>query len=456
MTIGDTKGLPKLDLDAVYFLMFPGWEKELRSNRWHYASRWARHISVTLVQGVPSLGISESRSVAEPRIERCRILYVRSPDPDERAVQDGLIQAEQIRRDIAQQNYKRVAFWLYNPAYFMSWGMLPATVRVVHATENYFMYSNNTPEFLPRLKYCLRHADVAICCSEGVARSYSPHAGGEVVTITNGCDHEFYSKAEPDKSILALHGEFQRIAIFAGNIDERLDYDALLCAAERNKDVLIALFGPTNFLEKIHSRGFKRLVACRNVRHFGIVPVERLPSVYAACDLGILPYVYEPLLYENTFPLKTFEFVAAGLPVVARNLKMIEPFAGDGLIYECDTERFADAIGSTARASLTDAARARLESLGRAQDYDVKFTKAREVVSRHAERNAPNAPMMQMFAVHTGGFQSAIFLPALGTNLSANFPLRHLLARVASMLPIPAKQALKRMVPNSVIRFIVQ
>ena len=41
--------------DAIVFLIWPGWKTELRANRWHYASRWARHLPVILVQPVDGL-----------------------------------------------------------------------------------------------------------------------------------------------------------------------------------------------------------------------------------------------------------------------------------------------------------------------------------------------------------------------------------------------------------------
>jgi len=66
------------DVDAVYFLMFAGWKRELRSNRWHYASRWARHVPVVLVQ--PDQVIVTKKLVVEPepRIANCEILSVKT------------------------------------------------------------------------------------------------------------------------------------------------------------------------------------------------------------------------------------------------------------------------------------------------------------------------------------------------------------------------------------------
>ena len=55
-------------------LMFPGWEHELRSNRWHYASRWAKHRPVVLVQ--PTESGAGAALAAEERIPELPYLHV--------------------------------------------------------------------------------------------------------------------------------------------------------------------------------------------------------------------------------------------------------------------------------------------------------------------------------------------------------------------------------------------
>ena len=391
-------------LDAIYFLMFAGWEKELRANRWHYASRWARHIPVTLVQPTSFLSEFDSYAAAEPSIDNCRVLHVRAVGQGHSSLVDSLIQCEQIRRDIAAGGHNRVAFWLYDPSYFVTWTLLPAAVRVVHATENYLMFSNLPPQFGERLKYCLAHADLTICCSEGVAASYGPWCEGRVETITNGCDYEFYANAVPDADLTALRKCYDSIVVFAGNVDQRLDYVAIAMAADAHPKILFAFFGPTNFTDADNDFAFQRLCARPNIRYFGRVSAERLPAIYAACDVGILPYIFEPLLCENGFPLKTFEMAAGELPLVAQNLQLIEPFVGDGIVYARSREEFVSALGFVGRDMLTEAARLRLAELARSQDYEPKFDAVRRMVENIAGSSRARAPITELFLSERVGF----------------------------------------------------
>ena len=460
-------------VDSVYFLMFPGWNGEMRSNRWHYASRWAAHCPVTLVQTVPSLGQFESYSVVEPRFGNCRILYVRAMDWGRSAFENGLIQAEQIRSDIGARGFRRVLFWMYDPSYLVTWVMLPALVRVLHATENYFMYpdelfgsASGRASLVRRWKYCMGHADAVICCSDGVAESCRPHVrGGRVETITNGCDREFYAGAGPDRAIATLRGTLDRIAVFAGNIDERVDYVALAKAAEWNPEVLFLLVGPKNVDRPEFSRAFDRFVARPNAHYLDRVPVERLPGIYSACDVGMLPYARIPLLYENGFPLKTFEMVAAGLPIVVQNLRLIEPFAGEGIVYVPDGEGFSAGIGATSRATLGDSARDRLAALASMQDYSGKFDTARDMVERIARLAVPTAPMRELFYADPICFREPVVRPdpqrttrsvepstePVGTSAH---PVRRFMRWIVLSLPRRMRRWGRKRAPDWLLRFI--
>jgi len=384
-----------VNADAIYFLMSPGWKKEMRSNRWHYATRWAHSLPVVLVQPVADMPIDNICSEIEPRIENCRILYVRAFHEHADSLFDGVAQAEQIRQDIKRKGYKRVLLWMYNPNYVVGWELVPAVGRIYHATENHFEYTNNSPDFEARLRACLRSADAVICCSEGVANSYSQHTRGKVLTLTNGCDYKFYASGKSDRELAVLGENYAKIVVYAGNLDDRLDYDMMFKAARKNPNFLFALYGRTNFTRPVNETAWSKLKQLSNVCHLGLVPPEKLPDIYAAGDVGLAPYMADPLLKRNTIPLKVFEMIAAKLPVVATNLDMLRPFQTKGLAVVDTTEDFVATVHTTASSTLSQQDQIELEKLGRGQDYDVKFEKARELVRRVAADREVSATLVE-------------------------------------------------------------
>jgi glycosyltransferase involved in cell wall biosynthesis len=103
----------------------------------------------------------------------------------------------------------------------------------------------------------------------------------------------------------------------------------------------------------------------------GALPHELLPACLAAADIGVAPFdtaAHPPLsLAFYWSPLKVFEYMAAGLPVVAPDIPRLRQILGAGeagLLYDAASPHgLADAIVALAeperRAALGAAARAR-------------------------------------------------------------------------------------------------
>jgi glycosyltransferase involved in cell wall biosynthesis len=103
----------------------------------------------------------------------------------------------------------------------------------------------------------------------------------------------------------------------------------------------------------------------------GAVSHDDMPAALAAADIGVAPFdiARHPPLALGFYwsPLKVFEYMASGLPVVAPALPRLRALVGDGVegtLYEPATPAaLADALTALAdpgrRAQLGGAARAR-------------------------------------------------------------------------------------------------
>ena len=359
--------------DVVYFLMSPGWERELRSNRWHYATRWARLLPVVLVQPTDEIVAHALATWDESRIENCHVLRIKASNYWASYLEDVLVQIGQVTADMQSRGTRRALLWCYNPTLAGLFAALPAVARVFHATENYFDFEGVPGFFLDCQRAAVRISDLTVAVSDGVAAALQrnvPEARIEVVT--NGCDYEEYSRYRPDEHLRGVARGWERVAVYAGNINARLDFVLLERCVQASPKTLYAFVGPVMGLETEDAAKWEALLRKPNVKHLGERDPGHLPGLYGAADVGIVPYKQTRFLVENGFPLKVLEMCSTRLPVVSTFMKPIVGLT-EGLVVVRDHEEFLEKLSITSRASLTDVQKEEMSRVCRQHDYDRKF-----------------------------------------------------------------------------------
>ncbi len=376
-------GSTLLGADTIYFLMYPGWERELRSNRWHYALRWARILPVVLLQPTQAAATPRLVTQAERRIPNCRVLRLQASDSGASYLEDTLVQLGQVTADMAARNLKRPLFWCYNANLVGLYAAVPAVARIFHATENYFHFDNVSRLFLDRHRVAVKLSDLTLAVSEGVAASIRQHVpGAHVQVVTNGCDYSGYSRYHEDKRLQVYREAYERIAIYAGNINGRLDFALLHRCAQGNPRMLFAFVGPVGHLSDEDETAWRGLLLEANVRHLGLAEAVELPGLYWAADVGIIPYKQTEVLVENGFPLKALEMCATGLPVVSTWMKPIEALM-DALVVAHDHDSFQRALSCMSRCAMTAAQLEEMHRVCQIHDYDRKFARVVELLTEH-------------------------------------------------------------------------
>jgi len=368
-------------LDSVYFLLFPSWETELRGNRWHFAVRWATRKPVVLV--VPSLVAGSAISEPEARISNCRILRIQADGDPRDMVHTAQVQVGQILDDLTTHRHERPLLWCYNPHLVGPLARIPAVARLYHATEAYFDMPDIWPVLLRRLEAAVTISDLTVAVSDGVASSIRSRIGhANVVTVANGCDFKQYSAGTPDLELQSNGRSYNRIAVYAGNINARIDFGLLQQLVLAHPDVLFAFYGPRGTLTEPDGRAWQQLVGANNVFVPGVVDPDRLPDIYAAADVGIIPYRQDAYLVENGLPLKALEMCATGLPVVSTLMKPLAGLAA-GLVVTTSASQFLEAFSKTSRTSVSASDAAELIAVSAANDYDRKFEEVIGALTPH-------------------------------------------------------------------------
>lgn len=126
---------------------------------------------------------------------------------------------------------------------------------------------------------------------------------------------------------------------YFGNIEKRIDYEMIKEVAEQNKDKTFVFAGP---VDKHWIPEF--FFTIPNVHFTGRIPYSEMPSVVKSFDAAIIPF----RMYKDSatvFPMKLFEYLGAGKPVVSTNFNPdLKNFTQDMVAYCSNAEEFSHAL----------------------------------------------------------------------------------------------------------------
>jgi glycosyltransferase involved in cell wall biosynthesis len=169
-----------------------------------------------------------------------------------------------------------------------------------------------------------RRADLVITTADNLRRSREV-LNPNTHTVFNAADVEIFNRAlDPE---LPMPGDLAAIPAprlgVVGLHDSRLDIEALEVLAQADPSWQIVLIGPV----KPGQVDEARLRRQPNIHLLGEKPRAELPGYLKGLAAALVPYKTGELT-RNIFPLKLFEYLAAGLPVVVGGLPELERFAG--------------------------------------------------------------------------------------------------------------------------------
>lgn len=357
--------------DCVVMLTWSDWKTEPRSNRYHYASRFARSVPVFFVQP------DEAASLVEPTEVTGVALVHSGPRHDAQ-------QLAPVARLLAERGLSRPLLWIYSPRYTALERHFPGALRVLHATEDYFSGSTflqqpagprrfaQRREVMRIQRQMIQAAQVAhlvVCVSPGVAEGIVRYCAyrGELRVLENGCDYAFWAEQGG-----APAGE-KPVAIYQGGINERLDTQLIVEVMRRLPEWEFRFCGSVSAAYE----GWRELQRAPNFRNLGTLTAEALRDELHRAHVGIMPYRQVRSLTGTIKPLKAFEFAACGLPVVSVPIESLANFT-EVFRFATSAEAFAQAIRE--EAALRDDPRRRDARLAaaRAQDYDSRFRELEE------------------------------------------------------------------------------
>jgi glycosyltransferase involved in cell wall biosynthesis len=314
---------------------FADWDTELWTNQHHLMSRLARENRVLFVE---SLGLRRPqlagrdlariarrlrRGLAPPRaVDGLHVLSpLVIPLHRSRLVRElnSRLLPWLVRRAARRLGLHRPILWAYVPQAEVLIDALEPSLIVYHCVDDIAAHGRiDTASFRAAEERFAARADLVLASAPALAQRMR-RISDNVLDAPNVADTELFSQAlqdgPADAQMAALPAP--RIVFTGAIVAAKLDLRMLAELARLRPSWSFALVGPVGPGDP-HT-DVSALAAEPNVHLLGLRSYEQLPSVLRAADAGLIPYARNALT-DSIFPMKVYEYLAAGLPVIATPL----------------------------------------------------------------------------------------------------------------------------------------
>jgi len=193
------------------------------------------------------------------------------------------------------------------PSWYPVAQSLPGAVLVYDCLDLMEGFSNVSPQVSDLEKQLVRKSDVVITTSAYLQEKVEQTRFA--TTIRNGCEFEYFSERP---SSLALERDRPVVGYF-GAIAEWFDVDLVTKVAKRHPEWDFVLIGSTVGCE------LGDLPSLANVSLLGEKPYKELTQYLYGFNVCIIPFKTVELI-KATNPVKLYEYMASGKPVVCTDL----------------------------------------------------------------------------------------------------------------------------------------
>jgi glycosyltransferase involved in cell wall biosynthesis len=228
----------------------------------------------------------------------------------------------ELNKIIAKENMQNnLIVWNYNPMYIDYFGKFNQKINIFDAVDNWLehtSYENYKDKLEQNYQTIREKSDLIFTVSQNLKETLFANQNN-VHWLPNAVDLEYFQNV---KEVSTKLKDIPRPIIgFLGILQDRIDTDILLILAQNNLDKSIVLAGPIwkNFPKN-------KLQEFKNIHFLGPIKYEKIPALYNGFDVGIIPYKVNEFI-KSTDPMKFYEYLAAGLPIVSTYVPGIERFS---------------------------------------------------------------------------------------------------------------------------------
>ena len=250
-----------------------------------------------------------------------------------------------VRRHV-RRTVEPAVLWLYDPCFAGCIGKVGERLAVYDCVDDYAEQAGADRRKRALVaaydRLAASRARLVFTTARTLADRHCRH-NPKTHLVRNVGDFAHFAPAADRSFVIGELASLQRPVIgFAGNfLADKVDFALLEKLATRRPEWTLVLVGPVRDDTEL---ALARLTERDNVHWLGAVPYGVLPRYIAAFDVATIPYLRNAYT-QSCFPLKTFEYLAAGKPVVASGLPELEGMEPHVVVAD-DAEAFEASVAA--------------------------------------------------------------------------------------------------------------
>lgn len=191
----------------------------------------------------------------------------------------------------------------------------------------------------------IKTSDLIICTSKALFNE-KKKLNSNCYFVPNGADLVETIKQHDIKPHPTLHNIMRPVIGYIGAIERRIDYNLIQKIVQSNKDKSFVFVGPV-YKENLPDWFFK----LENIHIVPPISYDEVADMIYAFDVCMIPFKKDEIS-DCIFPLKLFEYLGIGKPVVLTNFNEdLKSFTENLVEFAATAEEFSNAVETCLRAN---------------------------------------------------------------------------------------------------------
>ncbi|MEW6268697.1 MAG: glycosyltransferase, partial [Thermodesulfobacteriota bacterium] len=260
---------------------------------------------------------------------------------------------------------------------------------VYELIDELHVFRGDPEEIRRNHEHLLDTADVVVATARNLHRRIADRRP-DAILCPNAADYEHFRRARDatvpvPAELAAVLRPGRRVVGYYGALATWLDYELVRYAALERPDLEFVLIGP----DYDGSLAATDVLSLDNVHRLDGQPYAALPSCLRAFDVATIPFVVNDIT-ESTSPIKLFEYMAGGKPVVTTAMQECLRYPGvlvarDGAEYVAQIDRALTLVGDPHHLAVID-------GVARDNTWAARVAQIRAALAKGTMRHAAAPP----------------------------------------------------------------